>query len=78
MSNDSPDNLQVMRTAAWMWVGYLVALAAVDLVIYAGGSLAPILWYQALNAVPAVLFLALTYSPWARSRPGILTPLLIG
>jgi signal transduction histidine kinase len=77
MSNDSPGNLQVMRTAAWTWGSYLVALAAVDLVIYAGGSLTPILWYEGLNAVPAVLFLALTYSPWARSRPRILTPLLI-
>ncbi len=77
MSADAPDYLRGMRTAAWMWLAYLAALALVDVLIYVGGPAQPIVWYHLLNAFPAAVFLGLAYSPWLKSTNHILNLLLL-
>jgi signal transduction histidine kinase len=78
MSMDSPDNLRVMRTAAWVWLVYQAALVVVDLAIYANSSAIPILlWYHLINFGPALIFLALSYSKWLKSNGRSLVPLMI-
>ena len=58
---NSPDNTRVLRTAAWMWVGYLVALAVVDAFIYARAPKFPITAYYVGNGLLALAFLMLSY-----------------
>jgi signal transduction histidine kinase len=77
MQMNMPDHLRVMRTAAWMWILYLVALTLVDLAIYASRPVTQIFWYHFFNAFPALLFLGLAYSEWLENRAKILTPLMI-
>jgi signal transduction histidine kinase len=77
MQSDSRDIERAFHTAAWMWAGYLISLAMVDLVIYAGGPIEPIAWYYCVNGIPAVIFLGLSYSKWLMARARWLTPLMI-
>lgn len=78
MQKDTLEPVGVFRTAAWMWVGYLLALALMDTFIYASRPLQPILWYYLVNGLPALVFLGLAYSPWLSTRPGVVTPCMIG
>lgn len=69
---------RVLRTAAWMWSGYLVALAVVDTLIYPRGLPPAIGEYYLANGAIAALFLGLSY--WERLRArlgGLAFPLMI-
>jgi signal transduction histidine kinase len=77
MAEGSPDYVRVTRTAAWMWLAYLVGLAAIDMLIYASGPKLPILWYHLLNGLPAAIFLALAYSPWMKQASRAITALML-
>ena len=54
-------NSRTLRTAAWMWIGYLIALAAVDAVNYARAPKFPIITYYVGHGLAALAFLALSY-----------------
>ena len=54
-------NSRTLRTAAWMWIGYLIALAAVDAVIYARAPKFPIITYYVGHGLAALAFLVLSY-----------------
>lgn len=66
-----------MRTAALMWVIYLVCMALVDTLIYSNSPKLPILWYHFLNGAPALAFLGLAYSSGFKKRPNFFTPIMI-
>lgn len=63
--------------AGWIWLGYLAALALVDLVIYANRNWQPAAWYHLAHAVPAGLFLAVAYSRRLNTRAPVLVPALV-
>lgn len=67
-----------MRTAAWMWIVYLVSLIIVDIFIYSGGPVIPVLfWYHLFNGLPALIFLILAHSDWLKSSGRFLVPGMI-
>jgi signal transduction histidine kinase len=55
------NNTRTLRTAAWMWIGYLAALAVVDAFIYARAPKFPITAYYLGNGLVALLFLGISY-----------------
>ena len=61
---------RVLHTAAWMWIGYLVAMALVDALIYLGAPRLPIGLYYLGNGLVAVLFLGLSYWSWMQRKMG--------
>jgi signal transduction histidine kinase len=71
------DSEHVFRTAAWMWLAYLLAMAMIDLFIYARQLVDPILWYYLANGLPALIFLGLAYSGWLRKQAEMSALLLI-
>jgi signal transduction histidine kinase len=74
----APDTQRVLRIAAWMWIGYLLTLACVDLAIYAGGPLFPLIPYYTTNALVALIFMALAYwQDLAKMLSGVFMPLMI-
>ena len=76
--NDFPDAIRTLRIAAWMWIGYLLTLACVDLAIYASGPLFPLIPYYTANALVALVFLALAYwQDLAKMLGGAFMPLMI-
>lgn len=54
--NDSP---RLLRTAGWLWLGYLLALLLIDQVVYQ--MLGPLLTYYLLNLCVALVFLGMAY-----------------
>lgn len=78
MHTDPLETGRVFRIAGWVWLGYLAALALVDLVIYANRDWQPAAWYHLANAVPAGLFLGLAHSRWLTARARGMIPALIG
>lgn len=78
MQSDSPDTARTLRIAAWMWIGYLVALAFVDANIYVRGPLFPIASYFVANVLVALIFMALAYWQGLDKMLGVLfMPLMI-
>ncbi|MEI7989630.1 MAG: sensor histidine kinase [Chloroflexota bacterium] len=89
MQEDASDHARVMRIAAWAWIGYVLALAWLDIFIYAGSPVfrpgpilrddlrVNILWYHFENGLPALIFLILSYSEWLKKKSGVLIPLMI-
>jgi signal transduction histidine kinase len=71
------DDRRVFQTAAWIWLSYLICLAVIDSAIYTGGDLAPVLRYHLISAIPALAFLALSYSPWLNTQAKAVAPSLI-
>jgi signal transduction histidine kinase len=71
------DSEHVFRTAAWMWLAYLLAMAMIDLFIYARQLADPILWYYLANALPALIFLGLAHSGWLRKQADVLALLMM-
>lgn len=65
-----PETSRVLRTAAWIWIGYLTALLAVDALIYPRLPCLPIGLYYASNGLAALLFLGLAYWQGAHKRLG--------
>jgi signal transduction histidine kinase len=62
MEANTLDNPRVMRNAAWMWTLYVVCLFVIDLTIYAGRPQPVSLNYHLINAIPALIFLGLSYA----------------
>ncbi len=77
MESEASDSERVFQTAAWMWIGYLVCLAAMDMIIYANRPLVPILWYHLINIFPAILFLGLSYFKWLKTNLRLYPQLMI-
>ncbi len=78
MQSALPDNLRVLRTAGWIWIVYLASLVVMDMGIYANSPAVPaLLWYHLVNGIPALLFLALSYSGWLKRGNRFLTLLMI-
>jgi signal transduction histidine kinase len=77
MAINSRDHLRVMHIAAWMWISYLASLALIDLVIYSHQPVMPILWYHLVNALPALMFLGLSYSRWLKVSAGAISLVMI-
>jgi signal transduction histidine kinase len=77
MQSDSIEPVRVYRTGAWIWIGYLATMASLDMLIYATGPREPVIWYYLINAGPALVFMALSYSPWMAARPRGLAPVMV-
>lgn len=77
MENGSEDTGQVLRTAAWLWIGYQISLVCMSLYIYSGRPMQPVLWYHLINAIPALAFLGLAYSKWVRTNLDGILPVMI-
>ncbi len=60
-----------------MWLAYLLAMAMIDLLIYARQLVDPIQWYYLANVLPAMIFLGLAYSGWLRKQAEALSLLMI-
>ncbi|NJD59315.1 MAG: hypothetical protein C3F13_14285 [Anaerolineales bacterium] len=77
MISDYSDRKRVFQIAGWIWLAYLLSLFVVDLVIYSNQPVSPSPSYYLVNFIPAIIFLALSYSNWLSSRWNIFSPLLI-
>jgi len=75
---DSPETSRVLRIAAWIWMGYLAALLAVDALIYLRLPRIPVSLYYGGNGLAALAFLGLAYCDWMRKQLGeAFLPLMI-
>src|SRR3972149_6674302 len=73
-----PDAVRVLRTAAWMWIGYLLAMALIDSFIYAHAPRSPLALYYLGNGLAALAFLGLSYWDWMQRRlAGLFAPLML-
>ena len=52
---------RTLRTAAWMWIGYLAALAIVDAITHASAPKLPFIAYYVGHGLAALAFLILSY-----------------
>ncbi len=59
---------QMLHTAAWAWLSYLLILACIDLSIYPLRTLPQWLPYYLVNAAIAVLFLGCSYWSWLQRK----------
>jgi len=57
--SEDHDTARLLRTAAWMWLGYLAALLAIDGWLYQ--RLGPMSLYYSINFSAALVFLLLAY-----------------
>jgi signal transduction histidine kinase len=74
----SPNDTRVLRTAAWIWIIYLLALALVDTIMHARAPKFPIVAYYIGNGLCALAFLLLSY--WSDVREtleGFYMPLML-
>ncbi len=62
--HDDPELIRLVRTAGWLWLGYLAALMVMDLYLYR--SLFGVLAYYLINGLTAAIFIGLSYSKWIR------------
>jgi signal transduction histidine kinase len=70
------DVLRLLRVAALLWIGYFLALAAIDHWLLQRQSYAP--WYYGINVIIALLVLALALWTWGQQKLGrALLPLAI-
>lgn len=70
--------MRVLRVAAWMWVGYLLAMALIDSLIYAHAPRSPLALYYLGNGSAALAFLGLSYWDWMQRRlAGLFAPLML-
>jgi NarL family two-component system sensor histidine kinase YdfH len=63
--------------AAWIWVGYLIAMWLIDQIIYLHKPADSVWWYYGINLLPALFFLLITYLPWKPDLPAAVAFLLI-
>lgn len=77
MLRDYRENRQIQRIAAWIWVGYLLALALVDTLIYVDQPTSPMARYYWMNGLAALLFLSLAYWRWGQERLNDAYPILM-
>jgi signal transduction histidine kinase len=74
--HDDPELVRLMRSAAWLWLGYLVALMLIDWLLYR--SVRPMFVFYLVNGLAALVFLGLAY--WNGIRKilkGIYPPLML-
>ncbi|MEW5870277.1 MAG: sensor histidine kinase [Chloroflexota bacterium] len=62
MRKDASDIARLLQIAAWMWIGYLLALVAIDQYMYAGAPRNMLGRYYLSNGVAALIFLGLSYA----------------
>jgi len=62
-----PDLARLLRTAGWLWLGYLLALLLIDRLMFR--ALEPILVYYRINGCAALAFLGIAY--WNGLRRGL-------
>jgi len=75
---ESLETSRVLRNAAWIWIGYLAALLAVDALIYSRLPRLSVNLYYLGNGLAALLFLGLAYWDWMRKQLGeVFLPLMI-
>ncbi len=68
MRRDKFKGKQIQRIAAWMWIGYLLAMTLVDSTIYREFLNSPLALYAWTNGLAALCFLGLSYWSWAQKR----------
>ncbi len=78
MHGDVSDSKRAFQTAAWVWLIYLVCLVIIDSFIYANRPTGALLSYHLMNALPALLFVALSRTNWLETWPRIVAPAMIG
>ena len=62
-----PELVRLLRTAGWLWLGYLLALMLIDRLLYR--TLGLMLVYYLINGCAALAFLGLAY--WGRLQRGL-------
>ena len=75
-SRDEHELVRLLRSAAWLWLGYLAALMLIDAFLYR--SVQPMLVFYLVNGIPALVFLGLAY--WNSIRKllkGLYPPLML-
>jgi signal transduction histidine kinase len=77
MRSELPESVLMLHIAAWIWAGYLAALAFMDIFIYRARLAPPVIGYYLVNLAPAMLFLGLCYSKWIQTRLRVMIPALI-
>jgi len=71
-----PELVRLLRSAGWLWVGYLAALMLIDRLLYQ--TVMPMLGYYLINGISALVFLGLAYWAWiARVLKGLYLPLML-
>lgn len=68
--SDVLESPRILRVAGWIWLGYLTALLAVDLLLYPRLPRSIIALYYPLNGLAALLFLGMAYWDGLRQRLG--------
>jgi signal transduction histidine kinase len=77
MENVDPASRNVFRTAAWMWLIYLVLQLLLDIGIYSDKFGGPVLIYYVVNFIPALIFLGFSYSNLLRDQNKIMIAFMI-
>jgi signal transduction histidine kinase len=77
MESTSSEPKRVFQTAAWMWVVYLALQFLIDLAIYHGNLGLPVLTYYLVNFIPAVIFLAISFTNFLKKGSGIMVAAMI-
>jgi signal transduction histidine kinase len=60
-----------------MWLVYLLAMAAIDLYIYANKPLEAVFLNHLINLIPCLIFLGLAYSKWPVKHANLAIPVMI-
>ena len=68
MEHKSIDLDNLMRTAAWVWLVYLLALGCMDWFLYADDPGSIVQQFYLGNGVIALLFLGCAYWPWLQNK----------
>jgi signal transduction histidine kinase len=70
MRNEANEIVRVLRIAAWMWIGYLLALIAIDAYMYVNAPRHMMSVYYLGNGAVAMVFLGLSYWSWIEKTLG--------
>jgi signal transduction histidine kinase len=70
MRSEIPDIVRLLRIAAWMWIGYLLALIVIDAFMYFNAPRNMMGMYYLANGAGALLFLGLSYWSWIEKTLG--------
>ncbi|MBI9049597.1 MAG: sensor histidine kinase [Anaerolineaceae bacterium] len=71
------EDTRLLRTAAWIWISYLVALLGIDMIIYARRFGPMVMAYHVFNLLPALGFLGLSYTEEIQKRTRFVTNAMI-
>lgn len=70
MRREIPDIVRVLRTAAWMWLGYLLALIVVDAFAYLNVPHSKMIVNYLGNGAVVSIFLGFAYWSWLEKTLG--------